>query len=695
MSEYQLNYQLNTDPDDYLLEFHPSGPSFNHYRREFRRIQNENKPPDAETEDGISEDDSTPEPYSPPPSPSPPSSIATMDIEIMDMARDVNQTPVHTPIQRRARSLEPSISRLSMNTPNERYRQNPHYPHSFVNTPAPPTPHAMAARRALEDRRIAMFTPGRTRRQSLREQRETPMLILRNLGRALAPTSKVIDSSSSPEKPSPNGVGNRGAGGSGRGAGRRNSDDDDELPIDRPRLSLPIDEGSSDDLQPPHSSILEDPNMTIQSVELPRRAISEGPPRRSFGYLGDSDATPWDDIYGNDDTNPDPFAYPLGIAPQAPTDPEIADLRFPPGVGRESDFSLDMPSGLSDNEQTTFYMRSPVVDTVEAVPEDAPTPGSDDVPLMERRQSERDRLQQQADEADEQQDEQQDDQQDEQQEEQPNNYLDDQFPDMGDFEHVPDLGDAEMDALTRFDAETFAQDPVRPGDEWIGYPPGRPRKKRREDDEESARAEAAAQAQAEVQAQARARARARAQIRISAHNIQYPPVANTFVRQVVQNAAQNSALGHQRLAADALETFSRASDWFFRQLGDDLRAYAEHARRSVVEERDLIALMHRQRVVNAEQSLFHLASHNLPRELQQLLRSNNPGYQPAYPVAQQSGTHAQQPLANAQPDTINGLHSFVPNPPSPSHTGSKRKRDEDDDGESDAESLVFPEDDDY
>lgn len=318
---YQLNYQLNNEPGDYHLEFHPSGPSFNHHRREFRRIQNENKPPYAETENGLSEDDSTPEPYSPPStSPSPPSSIATMDLEMMDMGRDVEATPVHTPLQRRARSHEPSISRLSVNTPNERYRQNPHYPHSSINTPAPPTPHAMAARRALEDRRMAMFTPGRTRRQSVREQRETPMLVLRNLGRALAPTSNVIDSSSSPEKPSPNGGGRR-------GAGRRISDDD-ELPIDRPRLSLPIDEGSSDDLQPPHSSILDEPsNMTVQSVELPRRATSEGPPRRSFGYLGDSDVTPWDDIYGNDDTNPDPFAYPPGIAPHAPTDPEIADLQ--------------------------------------------------------------------------------------------------------------------------------------------------------------------------------------------------------------------------------------------------------------------------------------------------------------------------------------------------------------------------------
>lgn len=288
----------------------------------------------------------------------------------------------------------------------------------------------------------------------------------------------------------------------------------------------------------------------------------------------------------------------------------LSDFRFPPGVGRESDFSLDMPSGLSDNEQTTtFYMRSPVVDSVEAVPEDEDASSSssddEDMPLMERRQSERDRLLEQATEPDEQQGE----QQGEQPSEQPSAQLDYEFPDLGDFEHVADLGDAEMDALTRYDPETFAQDPVRPGDEWIGYPPGRPRKRRREDDESSraaeaeaeaqaqahaqAHAQAEAQARAQAQARARAQAQAQAQVRVSAHNIQYPPVTNLFVRQVVQHAAQNSALGHQRLAADALETFSRASEWFFRQLGDDLRAYAGHARRSMVEERDLVALMHR------------------------------------------------------------------------------------------------------
>lgn len=154
------------------------------------------------------------------------------------------------------------------------------------------------------------------------------MAVLRNLGRALAPTTNVIPSSSSPEKASPNGGGNGES--SGSGAARQGNDDDDELPIDRPRLSLPLDEGSSDDLQPPQSSILDEGNMTVQSVELPRRATSEGPPRRSFGFLpGVGDDAMWDDIYG-DHIGSDPFGTSIDIAPAAPLDPEIADLRYVP-----------------------------------------------------------------------------------------------------------------------------------------------------------------------------------------------------------------------------------------------------------------------------------------------------------------------------------------------------------------------------
>ncbi|KMU84474.1 conserved hypothetical protein, variant [Coccidioides immitis H538.4] len=56
---------------------------------------------------------------------------------------------------------------------------------------APATPHALKA----FQRRAAVYTPGRDRRKSGRVQRETPLDILRNLGKALAPTSEVIKSS--------------------------------------------------------------------------------------------------------------------------------------------------------------------------------------------------------------------------------------------------------------------------------------------------------------------------------------------------------------------------------------------------------------------------------------------------------------------------------------------------------------------
>lgn len=136
-----------------------------------------------------------------------------------------------------------------------------------------PTPHAKAARLALDRRRDALFTPGRNKRRSLMEQRETPMGILRNLGRALAPKSKPVVTSSSPGDQPP-------AAASAHQLDDEDNDDD-ELSIDAPRLSLPLDHDDQDsDPLPPRSSGLEDENYTAQSIELPRRALSEQPTLR-------------------------------------------------------------------------------------------------------------------------------------------------------------------------------------------------------------------------------------------------------------------------------------------------------------------------------------------------------------------------------------------------------------------------------
>ncbi|PKK53380.1 hypothetical protein CI102_3040 [Trichoderma harzianum] len=646
-----MSLDLEFEPDHYFFDFHPEGPTFNYYRRQFLDFQDRFRPPDDPARE-LSPEDSEPSPYpSPIPSPSPPSSIATMDLEMLDLGRNNNDVPVHTP-RRRTRSVEPSTTRLSIHTPSNRFFQNPHYPHSAINTPAAPTPHAVAARRALDQRRIAMFTPGRTRRQSFREQRETPMSILRHLGRALAPTSHVIASSSSPDKPSPNGSGNGGSSGSRRRASRRADDDDDELPIDRPRLSLPLDEGSSDDLQPPQSSILDDGNVTVQSVELPRRAISEGPPRRSFGFFpGSGDDIMWDDIYG-EHMGSDPFGRSIEIAPPAPLDPEIADLRRPPGDRRESDFSLDMPSGLSDNDQTTFYMRSPVIDDAQTVL-NAANPVEDDIELMnEKRQAEIEAEAETELEASASAEESalasaeasaEADMTAVQQ-------ADDEFPDYGDFASVSSLGDAEMEAITKIDYETFGQEPEKSNDDIIGYPHGRPKKKKAKTSKTS-------------------------KTRISTHNIEYPQLPPAFVRQVTQAAIQTTGLINQRIPADTLGALTQASDWYFQQLGDDLGAYANHAGRRTIEERDVITLMNRQRLLNPGLSLFNLANRHLPRELQQMLRC-------AIPVAHPGmyATHATHA-------------AYVPH----GDGGAKRKREEeeyDEDDEDEEEELVFPEDED-
>ncbi|KAI0450321.1 centromere kinetochore component CENP-T-domain-containing protein [Xylaria acuta] len=145
------------------------------------------------------------------------------------------------------------------------------------------TPHARAAIRAMDQRRAALFTPGRTRRRSLREQRETPRDLLRNLSRVLAPTSQVVSSSSSPDSSAEATL--------PPFAEDEGDDDDDDFPIERPRFSLPLgpEEDDDEDLKPPRLSGFEEDNYTMQSIELPRRAVMDNTIRSSLGSMRYSD----------------------------------------------------------------------------------------------------------------------------------------------------------------------------------------------------------------------------------------------------------------------------------------------------------------------------------------------------------------------------------------------------------------------
>ncbi len=83
------------------------------------------------------------------------------------------------------------------------------------------------------------------------------------------------------------------------------------------------------------------------------------------------------------------------------------------------------------------------------------------------------------------------------------------------------------------------------------------------------------------------------QKRISRHGAEYPPLPPAFVRRVAHRAVQTSGLSNHRISSDVLAALTQASEWFFEQLGDDLGAYADHAKRTVIEESDVLTLMKR------------------------------------------------------------------------------------------------------
>jgi histone H3/H4 len=100
------------------------------------------------------------------------------------------------------------------------------------------------------------------------------------------------------------------------------------------------------------------------------------------------------------------------------------------------------------------------------------------------------------------------------------------------------------------------------------------------------------------------------QKRISQHGIEYPPLPPAFVKRVAQTALQSSGLSNQRLSAETLDALIQASEWFFEQLGDDLGAYADHAKRKTIEESDVFTLMKRYVDVSLGISSFFVLARN-------------------------------------------------------------------------------------
>ena len=490
-----------------------------------------------------------------------------------------------------------------------------------------------------------MFTPGgrQSRRKSGRMLRDSPRDILRNLSRRLAPTTQPVPSSSS----SPD-SGGRSANrsrrsvrrdidiemememdtihegrvpGSAASARRRRSyidilgdddDDSDSLPLDRPRMSLPIeDDDNDDDLRPHRSAILENDgeddndadadfaNFTSRSIELARRAATQEQllqarrfsraslGRSSFGsmrmsdyldgYMGDEDAGAGNidfDLNLGDEAQsaffPEGAFDNLGPAADATferldsetggdleQDTEIARRGGLLAGGRESEFGIiDVPL---DGNETTFMMGQQPQDSPDRTLGTVLIPGDGE--------------------------------------------------DLGQPPMLGDFDDYENENNGNFWDDEPDNDDVG-ADEDIARTTGN----------EAADSQGATAVQGSDKERERAGGPRVKRLKLSAHGIPYPSLPAGVIKRIAQTFAQSSGAGRAKLSTETVAALSTASDYFFEQVGVDLQRYAKHAGRKTIDESDMLLLMRRQRQVNATVTPFSLAQRFLPRELLQELR---------------------------------------------------------------------------
>ncbi|KKF93448.1 hypothetical protein CFO_g4209 [Ceratocystis platani] len=352
-----------------------------------------------------------------------------------------------------------------------------------------PTPHARAAIRALDMRRAAVFTPGKGRRKSVRDQRETPRDILHKKSPERSMVGDQTDISNGMDY---------------------DEDDDDDVLMRRPEFTLPLDEGDEDDddLVAPRSMLLEDEtmgNLTMQSMEFPRRAtndilVDRRLSRMSMGSVrfsdvaGDLTMQRIDDTTGHDVTSgngdlsvPEQESLFVELRSQSPDSPEpfgdISQLQNlkPEPEPTQHDMSMeDDGAGVSAG-------------------------GREFLPLMQ---------------------------------------LESEDEDQGEIEDIPDI---------TFDS-------------------------RMEEQQREARKKG---------------------IKLSAYGIEYPSIPPSVVKRLALMFAQRSGLGKCKISPETLQQLSLATDWFFEQVGSDLKAYAEHANRKTIDESDVALLMRRQRQISS------------------------------------------------------------------------------------------------
>lgn len=81
--------------------------------------------------------------------------------------------------------------------------------------------------------------------------------------------------------------------------------------------------------------------------------------------------------------------------------------------------------------------------------------------------------------------------------------------------------------------------------------------------------------------------------KLSKHGIPYPSLPAGVVKRLALTFAKTAGNRKPKINKETLEALMQATDWFFEQASDDLRAYAMHAGRKTIDDSDVVTLMRR------------------------------------------------------------------------------------------------------
>ena len=94
-----------------------------------------------------------------------------------------------------------------------------------------------------------------------------------------------------------------------------------------------------------------------------------------------------------------------------------------------------------------------------------------------------------------------------------------------------------------------------------------------------------------------------------------PSLPSSVIRRVTIQASERLGLRRPKLGRDHMAALEQATEWFFEQVGEDLAAYSDHAKRKKrIDQSDMLLLLRRQRLFQGPGELLKAAKELLPKD---------------------------------------------------------------------------------